>query len=290
MSDFLTTREVADLLRLKDRKVYDLAARGEIPCVKATGKLLFSRTEILNWLDQSNAGVSTSAALPAVILGSHDPLLEWALGASEASLATLLGGSLDGLSRLAAGEGLAAGVHIQNTSDNDWNLEVVNARFAARPVILMHWARRMRGLIVRPDAAVNDLKASIGLRWAMRQPQSGSQQQLNRLFTAADLDLSTIQYVREARNETEAVLALVEGQADVTFGLGCFADRYDLAFIPMIEESFDLLIDRHGFCEPPFQKLLQFTRSRGFSEECHRYSGYDVSHLGQIVFNGPRTA
>ena len=40
---YLTTREVADLLRLKERKVYDLVAEGDIPCVRVTGKLLFPR-------------------------------------------------------------------------------------------------------------------------------------------------------------------------------------------------------------------------------------------------------
>ena len=41
MPDYLTTRELADLLRIGERKVYDLAANGEVPCVRAVGKLLF---------------------------------------------------------------------------------------------------------------------------------------------------------------------------------------------------------------------------------------------------------
>jgi excisionase family DNA binding protein len=39
--EFLTTREVAALLRVKERKVYDLASAGQIPCRRITGKLLF---------------------------------------------------------------------------------------------------------------------------------------------------------------------------------------------------------------------------------------------------------
>src|SRR3546814_2951990 len=38
--ELMTTREVADYLRLKERKVYDLVAGGEIPVSRATGKLL----------------------------------------------------------------------------------------------------------------------------------------------------------------------------------------------------------------------------------------------------------
>ena len=50
MPDYLTTREVADLIRLKERKVYDLVATGAIPCVRVTGKLLFPRSLIEAWL------------------------------------------------------------------------------------------------------------------------------------------------------------------------------------------------------------------------------------------------
>ena len=48
--EYLTTKEVADLLRLKERKVYDLAADEVIPCTRATGKLLFSRAAVDRWL------------------------------------------------------------------------------------------------------------------------------------------------------------------------------------------------------------------------------------------------
>lgn len=47
---YLTTAEVAEYLRLKERKVYDLVSQGVIPCVRVTGKLLFPRQRIDLWL------------------------------------------------------------------------------------------------------------------------------------------------------------------------------------------------------------------------------------------------
>ncbi|MCY3701237.1 MAG: helix-turn-helix domain-containing protein, partial [Rhodospirillales bacterium] len=47
---YLTTKEVAALLRVKERKVYDLAASGGIPHRRVTGKLLFPSAEILAWI------------------------------------------------------------------------------------------------------------------------------------------------------------------------------------------------------------------------------------------------
>ncbi|MEM7259976.1 MAG: helix-turn-helix domain-containing protein, partial [Pseudomonadota bacterium] len=73
-TEYLTTREVAALLRLKERKVYDLASEQAIPCTRATGKLLFSRTEVMRWLQQHSSGVTGQSATRC-FSGSHDPLL-----------------------------------------------------------------------------------------------------------------------------------------------------------------------------------------------------------------------
>ena len=103
MSDYLTTRELADLLRIGERKVYDLAGNGEVPCVRAVGKLLFPRAEIAAWLASSRTGPQVlEAPLPEIVAGSHDPLLDWALRESRSGLASFYDGSYDGLKRLAA--------------------------------------------------------------------------------------------------------------------------------------------------------------------------------------------
>ena len=114
-TEYLTTRELAELLRIKERKVYDLAATGQIPCSRAMGKLLFPRQEVEAWLARESSG-GTQARVkrrPGVFLGSYEPLLEWALRESGCGLATLLDGSLDGLERFVRGEGLATGIPAQ---------------------------------------------------------------------------------------------------------------------------------------------------------------------------------
>ena len=99
--EYLTTKELADLLRIKERKVYDLAASGDVPCSKAMGKLLFPRKDVEAWLAGSSTGPSAQKLpdRPSVFLGSHDPLLDWALRESRSGIATFFDGSVDGLSR-----------------------------------------------------------------------------------------------------------------------------------------------------------------------------------------------
>ena len=109
MPEYLTTREVAELLRLKERKVYDLASSGALACSRATGKLLFPEKAVRAWLAEhsSQDGAGGPAIRPNVFLGSHDPLLEWALRQSQCGLATYFDGSSDGLERFAQREGVA---------------------------------------------------------------------------------------------------------------------------------------------------------------------------------------
>src|SRR5262245_18208425 len=59
MPDLLTTDEAAIYLRLSPRKLYELLAKGAVPCTKVTGRWLFPRAALDRWV---MAGLITSAA------------------------------------------------------------------------------------------------------------------------------------------------------------------------------------------------------------------------------------
>ncbi len=50
MSEILTVREVAALLKINEKTAYKLAAKGEIPGFKVGGSWRFDRGEIENWI------------------------------------------------------------------------------------------------------------------------------------------------------------------------------------------------------------------------------------------------
>lgn len=287
--EYLTTKELAGLLRIKERKVYDLAASGDIPCTRALGKLLFQRSAINAWLARhGSSDTGLPANFPAVFLGSHDPLLEWALRESGSGLATFFDGSLDGLERFSRAEGIATGLHVFDRETGDWNVPYVTERYAGKPVVLVEWAVRERGLIVssgNPEriGAVKDLK---GKTVVPRQDQAGSQLLLNALLAEAGLDESSVSFTHTARTETDAALAVQEGDADAAFGLMSVAKQYRLDFLPIIRERFDLLVWRSEWFEEPFQKFMAFCRSDAFAEKARGMEGYDASHLGKVHFNG----
>ncbi len=289
MEKYLTTKELADLLRLKERKIYDLAATGEVPCTRATGKLLFPREAVAAWLEQNtiHGGVAPVIPRPGVVLGSHDPLLEWALRESGSGLATYFDSSRDGLERFAAREGVATGLHLFDAQTGKWNLVPVEEAVSQDAVVLVEWAWRERGLIVGSGnpLKIHTLADLKGRRVVPRQPAAGSQLFLEQHLSAHGF-MDDITFTAPALSEADAALAVQDGKADAAFGLGSLAAQYRLAFVPVTEERFDLLIDRRSYFEPPLQSLFAFTRTAAFQDKAAKFVGYNVSGLGTVRFNG----
>lgn len=290
--EYLTTKELAELLRVKERKIYELAGDNALPYTRVTGKLLFPRRMIEAWLSRNTElGASLAPMLdpPRVAVGSHDPLLEWSLRNSRCNLAMLFDGSLDGLGRLARREAFLAGMHIHEGEDRSWNVATVKAALPAEPIVVVEWAWRQRGLVVAPGnphgiSSTADLK---GRRVVPRQSEAGAQQLLRLLMQRADLAEADVEFVAPVRNEADLALAVLNGRGEVGLGLECVAREHGLEFVPLIHERFDLVVWRRLWFEEPLQMLFDFARTDGFAARAAELGGYDVSGLGTVHYNGP---
>lgn len=289
--EYLTVKELADLLRMKERKIYDLASSGAVPVSKATGKLLFPAAEIRAWIENAKsgglAGSSTaSATRPPIVLGSHDPLLDWAIRQSRCGLATFYDGSLDGLERFVSGEGIAAGLHIHDAASGEWNVPAVSIAAADRNAVLVSFAKRRRGLVYRAGGEVpSGLSDLAGRRFVPRQTESGTDTLFREIADREGLELSQLRLTDVARTEDEAVEAVRRGDAEVTFGLEAVARSYGLEYLQIIEEKFALLVDRKAWFEAPMQKFAAFCRTKQFADRAEAYGGYDVEELGRVIWN-----
>ncbi len=292
MSDFMTTKEVADYLRIKERRVYELVRQRAIPCTRVTGKWLFPKTLIDLWLADKVEGERPREAPPPVIAGSHDPLLDWAVKESGCGLALLPGGSLDGLKRFGEGAALAAGLHLYDAETGDYNVPTVSGTFPALGAVLIEWARRCQGLVVAAGnplglETIADLEAK-GARVVARQPEAGSYLLLAHLLEQAGLAMEDLSFVEgTARSETDLGLAVLEGRADAGLAVEAAARTLKLDFVPLAEERYDLLMRRRDYFEPPMQALLAFARGPAMAERAAQMGGYDLAGTGTVRFNGP---
>ncbi|MGJ0507789.1 MAG: substrate-binding domain-containing protein [Methylocystis sp.] len=297
MTEYFTTRELAALLRVKERKVYDLVSANALPVRRVTGKLLFPKEEIEAWIAASAGerlsepkAVVPTGRLPLIMAGGHDLLLEWALKESRSGIAALLDGALDGLARFRGSGCLAAGLHIPEDGLETWNVAAVEDAVGGEPVVLIEWAKRTRGLMYRPSAGrtIRTL-ADIGrLRFQSRQPEAGSELILTALLAQAGMEKSDVECVEAIeRSETDLAMAIGGGRADIGLGIEAAARQLQLDFTPLIVERFDLLVWRKAYFDPPFQKLMQFCQSETFRNRAAAIGGYDCTSLGAVHFNGP---
>lgn len=282
---YLTTREVADLLRVKERKVYDMVATGEIPHRKITGKLLFPHGELLRWIEGSaNLPPPTR---PLLVTGSHDPLLDWALRESGSGLATLWNGSGSGLTAFAEGRAALAGLHLPGA--RGWNLDAVETH-GLRNAVLIGWAERERGLILAPEHAdsVHDVGDLRGRRMILRQDGAGTTAVFARLIAEAGLSAGDIlTRTSPAHTESEAAAAVAAGEAEATLGIESMARRFRLVFRPLLRERFDLLIDRRAYFTEGVQRLIRFAGSGTMIAKAAALGGYDLRDLGAVRWLSP---
>ena len=292
MNAFLTTREVADLLRVKERKVYELVAEQAIPVSRVTGKMLFPRDLVEAWVRrriEHAGGAAGLAPPPAVLAGSHDPLLEWAIRESGSEIATFFGGSLDGLARVTARNAFAAGMHVFEPQTGEYNLGLVAHALAGRPVVMIEWAWRTQGLVVasgnpRGLASAADLA---GVRFVPRQPEAGSYLLLLHLLAEAGLGPEAVEMLDPpARTEADVAQHVLEGRADAGLAVETVARMHRLDFVPLFRERYDLLLWRREYFEPPMQRLLAFCADAAFRARATEVGGYDLSGLGTVRYNG----
>lgn len=291
MPDLMTTSEVAEYLRLKERTIYELVRTRRIPHVRVTGKLLFPKQMVDLWVaSHADYDAPLPRVPPPVIAGSHDPLLEWAARESGSELALLGGGSMDGLARILGGSAALAGIHIFDRDSDSYNTHAVKGLPGALDIVLIEFARRSQGLITLPAnplglTSLADVAARRA-RLAQRQEGAGAQILLRQLVAAAGLDFESLALVPHPfLSETELAAAIADGKADCGLGIAAGAKRLRLGFLPLHEERFDLALRRRDFFEPPVQRLMAFCRSPAFAEKARELGGYDVSGCGCVRYN-----
>lgn len=300
MRELMNTREVAEYLRIKERKIYDLVRQKRIPCTRVTGKWLFPKHFIDLWVARGTdypAAVHEAAKVPPVVVGSHDPLLEWGLRESKCELAMLSGGSLDGLRRMAAGEAQLCGLHVLESAagekgSDEYNVRIVRQTCQGLDVVLIEWCWREQGLVLAPGnplgvSSIDDLRGKKA-RVITRQHEAGSQLLFVHLLSRAGIKLTDLAVVEPpARNETDVGLAVLEGKADAGLAIATVAHQFRLDFLPLHKERFDLLVRRRDYFEEPFQKVLACAHSSAFQERARQMVGYDIAHLGRVIYNSP---
>ena len=292
-SPYLTTEEAAAFLRIKVRKLYEMASTGAAPCSKVTGKWLFPRAALDRWIE---AGMARPAGLalagpPPIIGGSHDPLLEWAARHSGSGLALLPVGSEAGLERLARDAIAIAAIHLHDLQDDvRANEDAVGAQPDLYDAVVVAFVQREQGLMVaagNPNGFV-DVPGAINAqaRFGLRQAGAGAQQLLERILFRAGLKISEVRTgPRPYPTGQDLAQAIRTGDVDCGLATRAVANGLGLGFVPLEWERFDLVLRRRTFFEKGPQALFALMRSDEFARQAQVLGGYELTETGAVRLN-----
>ena len=228
-----------------------------------------------------------------VVIGSHDPLLDeladmMHLENSEVYMSSAHVGSMGGIMAIRRGEAHAAGCHLLDTATGEYNLAFMKKYFPKGGVKLIRCVGRQQGMMVAKGNPLNIQKfsdiAREGVRYVNRQKGSGTRILTDYLCKQDDLEVTSIYgYDREELTHTSVAAQIVSGSADAGMGIYSAAKLYDLDFIPICIEEYDLIIPDHAWDTPMVQQMLETLKSDAFKEKILALGGYTVDNPGQII-------
>lgn len=296
----LNTREVAHFLDINEKVVYNLIADKGLPATKVTGKWLFPRHLVEQWLESQTVNYPKALShLPPyhgllIIIGSNDILLDRTISLfnrlypeHEAVFGNV--GSQGGLKALGRGLCHIASSHLLQEDEEEYNFDFVLEELKGELPAVVNFCKREQGLLVAKEnpegiQGVSDLGRS-GIKMANRPQGTGTRLLLDHELRKAGIKGTQIKgYEREFRSHLDLGLEVLSGQADVGPAIRPVATLLGLDFIPLRWERYDLLISKDRFFEQGVQLFLGMLHEAPFRELAQDLDGYDLCMCGKMVF------
>ncbi|MBO4948550.1 MAG: molybdopterin biosynthesis protein, partial [Peptococcaceae bacterium] len=125
--------------------------------------------------------------------------------------------------------------------------------------------------------------AKEGVRYVNRQKGSGTRILADYLCKTEQIDMASVYgYEREEMTHTSVAAQIANGSADAGMGIYSAAKLYDLDFIPICVEEYDLIISDYAWNTPMVQQLMQVLKSDIFRQKLMELGGYTVDNAGEL--------
>jgi putative molybdopterin biosynthesis protein len=298
--EMFTTKEVAEYLSINEKQVYRLIKDKRIPATRITGKWLFPKNLIDEWVITSareSITIFNKRGAPdnqLVIAGSNDLALELltknvSLQHPRYTISISNVGSLAGLIALQNGNCHIAASHLLDLETGEYNSSFIRKHFPDLKIVLLNLAYREQGLIVRKGNphSISTLKhlANKKLTFVNRQEGSGTRVLLDYRLKENGIDSADISgYSRIAYTHMEVALEVFGGSADVGIGILAAARMLGLDFIPLAKERFDLTIPTENYATGAVKALRDVLKSEEFKSSIIQMGGYETRDTGKIVY------
>ena len=225
-----------------------------------------------------------------VAIGSHDPLLDEVMDMlhiryPDMYMSSSHVGSMGGIMAVKRGETHIAGTHLLDEADGTYNYSYIRKYFPEGKVHLVECVYRTQGLMITPGNPKNIQKitdlTNEGVNYVNRQKGSGTRILIDYLCKQNNIDPRQISgYDREEFTHTSVAAQIAMGTADCGMGIYSAAKLYDLDFVPICLEQYDLLISDSAWETPMVKALLEILKSDEFRSRLEALGGYELKNPG----------
>lgn len=300
--DMMNTREVAQYLGIHEKQVYALIKAKRIPSTKITGRWVFPKRLIDDWIESHarsaiGKGRDKGQVVKGMLLacGSNDPILDMLQTCMKKDFPGFLilsanTGSTEGLKALNSGHTDLAWSHLLEPESGQYNIPFLPTHLPDVKAVVVNLFHRELGLVMAPSnplgiGGVDDLRQK-GVRLVNRQKGSGTRILLDHHLKQLNIPPSSIKgYEREVYTHFEVGLSILSREADVGVATIAVARLLGLPFIPIAVENFDMILDQGTFFHKGVQAFIETLNSKGFRKRVERIRAYDFKDSGKILYS-----
>ncbi len=299
MKNLFSTKEVAEFLGVNEKMVYTLVSEKGLPATKVTGKWLFPKHLVAQWIETNIINYPEAIThLPPyhgllILTGSNDPLLDRTISlynSHHPEHVAVFGnmGSMGGLRALRQNLCHIATSHLLQNNEEEYNFDFAVKELDKMPAVV-NFCRREQGLLV-PKGNPEKIKSVVdisrhGLKIVNRPLGTGTRLLFDRELKKAGIKGGKIAgYHHELSRHLDVGIEVLSGRAHAGPGIKAVAFLLDLDFIPLRWERFDLLISKERFFDQGVQIFIGLLHEQAFYDIAEKIEGYDVSLSGKMVY------
>ncbi|MGM0379058.1 MAG: molybdopterin biosynthesis protein [Bacillota bacterium] len=226
-----------------------------------------------------------------LISGSNDltlDILKKHLSKKNIDLVTTSSGSLGGIMDLRRDEAHIATSHLLDSKTGNYNVSYIKKYLDNKNINLINLVYRKQGFIINENLK-NEVKSITDLtknkyKYINRQKGSGTRVLFDYLIKENNIKNDEILGYDRIEYSHMTLAALINSNsADIGLGVLAAANAFDLDFIPIKEERYDLIIPKDLMNDKRVKALLSVVKSNEFKNEVKKLKGYNIKSSGCVI-------
>ncbi len=296
-----TIEEVAQLLKVSKLTVYDLVKKGDLPVFRVGRQMRVDRADLQGYIQKRKTGNAASTPvvarqtkkLPKMIISGQDVVLDVLAKYMEKRQSSKVlrshEGSFNGIMAMYNGECDIASLHMFDGDTGDYNTPYVKKIFVSHPFLLINVVSRRAGFYVQQGnplqlESFKDFKTK-SFTLINREKGSGARTLLDEQLRIHHIAPSMIDgYDKEEMSHLDVASAVANGHADVGIGVEKIAKLVNVDFIPVIRERYDIVLLKTPDNQQLIDTVKEILTSADFQCEVAALGDYDVSQMGQVIY------